>query len=558
MSRISCAELLVKCLENEGVRYVFGVPGEEIIDILEYLRKSDIRFILTRHEQGAAFMSNAFGKLTGYPGVCLSTLGPGATNLATGVADALLGHSPMIAITGQVELDRLFKASVQRIDIQRLFAPITKWNCMVYKETIVPEVVRKAFKVALTERFGPTHIDVPADVARGQMYGKPFTKFESEEPSANEESISRASEYINAAKAPIILAGAGVVRERAWSELRRFAEKANIPVVNTRGAIGVFPHSSYLSLFTASLPFNDIINCAFEYSDLIVTVGFDIEEYPPSMWNAKGERRIIHVDTNQAEVDAHYDPVVEVIGGIKGSLKKLEKEMRERKHWDYALEIRNRLMHDISEAKRANSEKGKIKPQRVIMELRTVLSNDDILVSDVGAHMYWISKYYTSDIPRSVLAPGGFAAMGFGLPAGIAAKLVHPQKNVVVVSGDGSFVMSDPDFETAVREKLPITFVILNDKKYGLIGLEQRMLSKEEFGISFTNPDFVKYAEAYGVKGIKVKEISELNSALKESLGMKMPTIVDVRIDYDENVKLMQKMLEKSCPSPYLSSYQSD
>ncbi len=551
MSMLSCAELLVKCLENEGVRYIFGVPGEEIIEILDNVRSSEIKFVVTRHEQGAAFMANAFGRLTGHPGVCISTLGPGATNLATGVADALLGHSPLVAITGQAELDRLFKASSQHIDLRQLYEPITKWNAMLYKETIVPEVVRKAFKVALTEKFGPTNIVVPQDVARHAMHGKPFSKYETEEPYANREAIQRAAEYINAAMAPLILAGGGVVRERASNELRIFAERANIPVVNTREAIGVFPHSSPLSLYTAGLPFNDMINCAFEYSDLVIALGFDIEEYPPSSWNSKGERRIVHVDSTEAEIDLHYDPVVEVVGELKEAIMQLTGSMRERKHWDYAREVRNRLMHDINEARRANGAHGKIKPQRAIMELRDVMEKDDILVSDVGAHMFWVGKYFLSDVPQAVLSPGGFGAMGFGLPAGIAAKLVHPQKNVVVVAGDGAFIMSDPDFETAVREKLAITFVILDDRKYGLIGMEQQLLARKEFGVSFTNPDFVKYAEAHGVKGIKVKDDSELNSAFKEALGEKMPTIVDVRIDYEENLRLMEKMVREKCPTPY-------
>ena len=546
MGELNVAEVLVQCLENEGVEYVFGLPGEENLHILEALRDSPIQFITTRHEQGAAFMADVYGRLTGKAGVCLSTLGPGATNLMTGVADANLDGAPLVAITGQVGTDRMHIESHQYLDLVALFAPITKWNAQIVRPDNTTEVVRRAFKVAQSEKPGAVHIDLPENIAAMPLNGEPLRKDDREKTYASTRSLNAAAADISKAKNPLILAGNGVIRGCASEALTEFATKLNIPVANTFMGKGAIPYTHPLSLWTVGLQQRDLISCAFDEADLVIAIGYDLIEYSPKKWNPTGDTKIIHIDESRSEIDSSYIPLVEVIGDLSDSLNDIVKRCdRSGKELPSAVSLRSQIKEDYEQY--ANDDGFPIKPQKIIYDLRQVMSPEDIVISDVGAHKMWMARHYHSDCPNTCIISNGFAAMGIAIPGAMAAKLVHPNRKIVAVTGDGGFMMNCQELETALRVQTPFVTLIFNDNGYGLIEWKQINQFGHSTSIDFGNPDFVKFAESMGLKGYRVESAADLIPTLQKALADDVPSVIDCPVDYKENLRFSQKYGDLSC-----------
>jgi acetolactate synthase-1/2/3 large subunit len=546
MGELNTAELLVKCLENEGVEYIFGLPGEENLDVLEALKNSSIKFITTRHEQGAAFMADVYGRLTGKAGVCLSTLGPGATNLMTGVADANLDGAPLVAITGQVGTDRMHIESHQYLDLVAMFAPVTKWNKQIVRPGITPEVVRRAFKTAQSEKPGAVHIDLPENIAAMPADGSPLPLDSQEKVYASYRTLNMAAAVISKAKNPLILAGNGAIRANASEALTEFATALNIPVANTFMGKGVIPYTHPLALWAVGLQQRDLISCAFDRSDLIIAVGYDLIEYSPKKWNPEGKLPIIHIGMTPAEIDSSYAPVVEVVGDITDSLIDILKRAdRQNKPTPVTAALKTEIRADYETY--ANDTGFPIKPQKLIYDLRQVMGPEDIAICDVGAHKMWMARHYHSDCPNTCIISNGFAAMGIAIPGAIAAKLVHPDKRVVAVTGDGGFMMNCQELETALRVGTPFVTLIFNDGGYGLIEWKQLNYFGTSSFIKFGNPDFVKFAESMGLKGYRVESTQDLIPTLEEAFRQEVPTVIDVPVDYGENLRLSQKSGDLSC-----------
>ncbi|MDJ0691739.1 MAG: acetolactate synthase large subunit [Xenococcaceae cyanobacterium MO_188.B32] len=550
MGELNTAELLVQCLENEGVEYLFGLPGEENLHILEALRNSSIQFITTRHEQGAAFMADVYGRLTGKAGVCLSTLGPGATNLMTGVADANLDGAPLVAITGQVGTDRMHIESHQYLDLVAMFAPVTKWNTQIVRPHNTPEIIRKAFKVAQSEKPGAVHIDLPENIAAMPVAGTPLRRDDREKIYASYRSINAAAAAISKAKNPLVLAGNGIIRGHASEALTEFITQLNIPVANTFMGKGAIPYTHPLSIWTIGLQQRDLISCAFDSADLVIAVGYDLIEYSPKKWNPEGTIPIVHIGINPAEIDSSYIPMVEVVGDISDSLMDIMKRTdRQGKSTPSAAKLRQEIREDYEQY--AKDEGFPIKPQKIIYDLRQVMGPEDIVISDVGAHKMWMARHYHSDCPNTCIISNGFAAMGIAIPGAMAAKLVHPDKKVVAVTGDGGFMMNCQELETALRAKTPFVTLIFNDNGYGLIEWKQINQFGHSSFIDFGNPDFVKFAESMGVKGYRVESAADLIPTLKEALAQDLPAVIDCPVDYQENLRFSQKAGDLSCEVNY-------
>jgi acetolactate synthase-1/2/3 large subunit len=542
---MKASDLIVQCLENEQVRYVFGLPGEEILDILDSFLDSRITFIPTRHEQGAAFMADAYGRLTGRPGVCLSTLGPGATNLATGVADANLDRAPLVAITGQAGRDRIHKESHQRVDIVEHFRPLTKWNTRVETAGVIPEVIRKAFKLAESEKPGACHIEVPEDLAREETDGVPLSTERARRPSPDRQALETAARLIESASFPLIFAGNGVIRGRASGELRTFARAHGIPVAHTFMAKGSMPYDDDLCLLSVGLQARDYISCGFDKADLIIAVGYDPVEYAPKFWNPERKKSIVHIDFTPAEVDSFYQPAVEVVADVREAIELLGGLVKGQKDPAPFHKLRQFILAELQEG--AADDRFPLKPQRILRDLRASMGREDILISDVGTHKLWIARTFPAYEPNTVLISNGYAAMGFALPAAIAAKLVHPERKVVAVSGDGGFLMNIQELETACRLGLGIVNVIFRDGGYNLIQWKQQTHLGRESGVKFGNPDFVALAAAFGAKGYRVDSARALGPILADALAHPGPSIVDVPVDY-ENAKLTAGLGQLICP----------
>ncbi|MCL5055660.1 MAG: acetolactate synthase large subunit [Firmicutes bacterium] len=538
---MKASDLFVHCLEKEGVEYIFGLPGEENMDLLESLRSSSIQFITTRHEQGAAFMADVYGRLTGKAGVCLSTLGPGATNLVTGIADATLDRAPLVAITGQASLEKIHKESHQYIDVVENFRPITKWNARIEKPEIIPEVIRKGFKLAQSEKPGSCHIEVPEDVAGIDTSGSPLpSNSHRPTPGTDKASAAKALQLIAKSDYPIILAGNGVIRGRAAEALQKFAEKTRIPVAHTFMGKGVLPFDHELNLLSIGLQAHDYVNCGFDKADLILAIGYDLVEYAPKFWNPHQDKIIIHLDFTPAEVDAHYFPEVEMVGDIQQILSQLTQEANPGKSIDCYKALRDMILSDLQEG--SHNDSYPLKPQRILYDTRQVMGKEDILISDVGAHKIWVARMYPAYKPNTVIISNGFASMGIALPGAIAAKLVYPEKKVLALVGDGGFLMNVQELETACRLGTRFVCLIFNDGGYGLIDWKQIREFGKPFGTSFNNPDFVKLAESFGAKGYRIGKAKELIPVLEEAFSQAVPSIIDCPVDYSENLKLTQKL----------------
>lgn len=543
---MKATELIVKCLENEGVDYIFGVPGEENMALLDALLGSSIRFVMTRHEQGAAFMADVYGRLTGKAGVCLSTLGPGATNLITGVADANMDRAPLVALTAQAGHDRMHKESHQHLDIVTLFRPITKWNTSLPIPDIIPEAFRKAFKLAQSEKPGATHIEIPEDLAGLETDGQPLLVQWLHPGGAALEQIEKAARTISEATHPVVLAGNGVIRGRASEALARFAEKQNIPVATTFMAKGVIPDTHALALGAIGLQTRDYVNVAFADADVVIAVGYDVVEYAPRSWNPGRDKKIVHVDMAPAEVDAAYIVNVGVVGDIASSLEALAQAARPHAI-AHGARFRQMLRDELEQGRGDTSFP--LKPQRILADLRSALADDDIVISDVGAHKLWLARLFPCLQPNTCIISNGFAAMGMAVPGAVAAKLVHPNRRVVAVTGDGGFLMNSQELETAARLETPFVVLVFNDRSYGLIRWKQMQQFGRPAFVDFSNPDLVKYAESFGANGYRIESAGELAPVLRTALSSNKLAIIDCPVDASENLRLTQRLGALAVPA---------
>ncbi|MGK0673815.1 MAG: acetolactate synthase large subunit [Halothiobacillaceae bacterium] len=539
------AHLVVRCLEAEGVDTIFGVPGEENLDLLDALLESRIRFIPTRHEQGAAFMADVHGRLTGKAGVCLATLGPGATNLITGVADANMDHAPLVAIAGQASTDRLHKESHQVLDLVEMFRPITKFSTRVLSPSTVPETIRKAFKLAQSSKPGAAFIELPENIAKMPANGEPLPHSEGQRPEPSEQTVMAAARLISEAKNPIILAGHGVIRAAAHEALTAFAGQLNIPVANTFMAKGIIPFKHPMALGSVGLQAKDYVGVGFDHADLIIAIGYDLVEYHPHLWHPTRDRAILHIDDTPAEIDGHYGVTLEVLGDIGLSLERIAQ--RARPHEGQALRrLRQMLITDMGE--HARDTVFPLKPQKLIWDLRTVLDLRDIVISDVGAHKMWLARMFRCERPNTCLISNGFASMGIALPGAIAAKLARPERTVVAATGDGGFLMNVQELETARRLGTPIIVLVWNDGGFGLIEWKQMAQFGRPAFVRFGNPDFVKLAEAFGVRGYRIEPGVSLQDVLREAIASQEICVIDVPVDYSENLKLTARLGEMVLP----------
>jgi acetolactate synthase-1/2/3 large subunit len=549
---VKASDLFVRCLENEGVQRIFGVPGEENAHFMMSLEDSSIHFVLTRHEQGAAFMADVHGRLTGELSACMGTLGPGAANLVTGVADGNMDRAPMLVITGQADSDRLHKESHQNMDVVAMFEPITKWAWSLKNPDNIPEVVRKACKLALTEKPGACHIELPEDIAQEDATTMPLPRGRTRRPVPDDRIVAQAAELIRNAKHPIVIAGNGTIRKRASKQLRVFVEQTGIGVVSTFMAKGCVDRHSPYCLFTVGLQAKDWVSHAIDASDVVICLGYDMVEYHPKLWNPKNDKQIIHIDFLPAEVDAHYPVACEIVGDLAHTLWMLSEQLGrggDSPFFDlpYQREVRAEMLKDFAEHKDDATE-GKIRPQKVLWDVRQVMGPHDVLLSDVGAHKMWIARYYQCDEPNTCLISNGFCSMGFALPGAISARLVLPDRKILAICGDGGFLMNVQEMETAKRLGTKIVVMVWEDGGYGLIAWKQ----DNEFGrhtrLSFGNPDFMQLAEAFGWYGFRCDHSKELRGVLEKAFACDGPALVVIPIDYRENALLTARLGNIVCP----------
>lgn len=542
------AELFVRCLENDGVEYIFGIPGEENLDLMDALIDSPIRFITVRHEQGAAFMADVYGRLTGKPGVCLATLGPGATNLITGIADANMDRAPVVAIAGQGSTHRMHKESHQILDLVNLFEPISKYAVSVREPEIIPEIVRKAFKVAKTEHPGCSFIEFPENIA-AETVAESSAPLRINDPRPSwppEDKLDQAAALIAAARYPLVLAGNGVIRAGAAPALQAFAEQLRIPVTMTFMAKGAIARAHPMSLGTAGLSGNDFIACGFQRADVVICLGYDLVEYHPERWHRDPAQAVIHIGQLPAEVDAHYVLDVGVVGDLGTALRALIQRIPPRPA-NWAANLSEAIMRENREY--AEDAAFPIKPQKILWDLRQELAAEDLLISDVGAHKLWVARMWQAQAPNTCIISNGFAAMGIGVPGALAAKLVAPERQVVTITGDAGFLMNSQEIETALRLGLAFVILIWTDAQYGLIKWHQDRRFGRDTAIGFNNPDFVQYAESFGARGFRVKATEQLRPVLAEALTCGTVAVVDCPVDYSQNMKLTERLSALVCPT---------
>jgi acetolactate synthase I/II/III large subunit len=540
LSARRASDVFVECLEAEGVRYVFGIPGEETLDLNESLANSSVSFIPVRHEQGGAFMADMHGRLTGRAGVCLGTLGPGATNLVTAVADAFLDRAPLVALTGQSDLERMHKESHQYIDLVEILRPITKWNARVNAPDIIPEVVRKAFKVAESEKPGATHLELPEDVMEMEIDAEPLPRRRITQPEPGARDLLRAADLIRNAINPVALAGNGVVRAGAAPALREFSRATGIAVAETFMGKGVMDYQDPKALGTVGLQSRDYAMAGFEDADVVIAIGFDLVEHSPSHWNPRKDKKIVVIDSIPAEIDQYFQPEVELVGDIYHVLSRLAEECRDVPHSGGSQRLRDVILGRFEAAK--DDDQFPMQPPRALWEIRKAMGREDILISDVGLHKLWIGRMFPAHEPNTVLIANGLAGMGFAVPCGIAAKLVHPERKVVTVNGDGGFLMNVQELETAMRLGTPVVNVVWENKQYGSIVWKQDKKFGRHFGTDFTNPDFVRLAEAFGLPAKRCESVGDFGEHLRWALSLDTPSLIVLPIDYSIDVAISEEL----------------
>jgi acetolactate synthase-1/2/3 large subunit len=532
------SDLLVAALENEGVDRIFGVPGEENLDVVESLRNSSIELILTRHEQGAAFMAATYGRLTGKPGVCITTLGPGALNLTTGAAYALLGAMPMVMITGQKGIMKSRQAGFQIVDVVSAFKPLTKMSRQIVSTATIPTLVRDAFRIAAEERPGPVLLELPEDVAGEDTEAIPvIPQHPIEIPVAHRASLDRAAEMILNAKRPLIMLGAAASRPRSTAGIGGFVRRTQIPFFTTQMGKGTVPGGSRLYMGTAALSERDYVHEAVDQADLIIAIGHDTIEKPPFIMGPKGPQ-VIHVSYTPATVEQVYFPQCEVVGDVGPSLELLADRVEGRLHYAGALlNLREGILNRITD--RNQEDRFPVTPQRIVHDVRQVIPEDGIIALDNGMYKIWFARNYRTYVANTVLLDNALATMGAGLPSAMMAAILYPHRRVMAVCGDGGFMMNSQELETAVRLKLNLVVLILEDSAYGMIRWKQAVDDFPDFGLTFNNPEFVKYAESYGARGSRVKSAADLMPTLEAAFSGGGVQLVVVPIDYSENIRVL-------------------
>lgn len=543
---MKASDLFVKALENEGVEYIFGIPGEENLDFLDSLQGSSIQLILTRHEQGAAFMAATYGRLTGKTGVCLATLGPGATNFVTCAAYAQLGAMPMLMLTGQKPINSSKQGRFQIVDIVRMMEPLTKFSKQIVNGGMIPSLVRESFRIAEEERPGAVHLELPEDVAAEDVedwHIFPVNKVR--RPDADQSSLTKAMQMIIKAKRPLVLIGAGANRKKVFEPLKDFINKSGIPFFNTQMGKGVVSCENPLFLGTAALSDFDIVHRAVDMADLIINVGHDVVEKPPFFMH-KGVQQVIHINFNSAQVDEVYFPQLEVLGDIATSISALTKALPaslDNKVSDLLVE-RKKIKQVIHELDDDNSFP--MLPQRIVADVRRALDKDAIIALDNGMYKIWFARHYHTYMPNTVLLDNALATMGAGLPSAMACALLHPGRQVMAICGDGGFMMNSQEMETAVRLGLNMVVLIVTDSAYGMIRWKQEGQGLDDFGLEYNNPDFIKYADSYGATGHKIKSTDEFIPTIQSCFKQGGVHIIDAPIDYSENQKLFPEQLQNA------------
>ena len=541
------ADLIVACLENEGVTHVFGIPGEENIRLVDAISRSSIRYVLTRHEQGASFMAEVYGRLTGRAGVCSATLGPGAINLLLGTADATTNSTPLVALSAQVGMNRSFKESHQGVDLVSMFAPAVKWSALVATPGAVPEMIRKAFKLAQTERPGAVYLAIPEDVEEAPAPASPgplpVNVPRPDEPSPAQ--VERAATLLRAARAPIVLAGHGAARAGAGPALRRFAEALGIPVATTFHGKGVFPDDHPLALGAVGFMRHDYVNFGFDRADLIIAVGYELQEFDPVRINPRGDAKIIHVHRFPAEVDAHYNVAVGLHSDISRSLDALAAAAGPRDFQEGAAapggdRIRALLAAELARGRA--DDRFPLAPARIVADTRAVLDREDIVLVDTGALKMWMARLYPTYEPNTCLISNGLSTMAWTVPGAIGAKIAKPQSRVLVATGDGAFLMNSQEIETALRLRLPFVILIWVDDAYGLISWKMDLEIGRNVDTTFTNPDFVAYAESFGAAGYRIAAAAELLPTLRQALAADTVSVIACPVDYSANLELIESL----------------
>ena len=537
------AKLVVKCLENEGVKYVFGIPGEENIHFIDALNSSSIRFILVHHEQAASFMADMYGRVTGKAGVCTGTLGPGAINLLLGTTDAHTDSVPLVAISAQVGLNREYKETHQFVDLVSMFKPVTKWAAEIKIPGAVPEMVRKAFKVAQTERPGSCYLGLPQDLEEisASPSLRPLLRSEVYDSAPSPSQVSRAAKILGAAKSPIVLAGHGAARDNAQDALIRFSEHVHIPVATTFMGKGVFPDMHPNALGTVGFMLHDYVNFGFDLADVLVCVGYDLQEFDPVRINPNADKKIIHISRYAAEVDAHYPVAVGIESNLSMALDELARGVSSKE----GLKAENQKIVSLLRGELedgARDDSFPVKPQRIVSDTRLALGQSDIVLVDTGALKMWMARLYPTYKPNTCLISNGLSTMAFALPGAIAVKLAYPERKVLAAAGDGGFMMLGSELETAVREHVPIVVLIWEDQSYGLIKWKMDLELGHHSSVDFHNPNFVKYAESFGAKGYRISNAEELLPTLKSALEDDAISVIACPVDYSENMDLTDKL----------------
>ncbi len=541
---MKASDLFVKALENEGVEYVFGIPGEENLDFLDSLTRSSIRLVLTRHEQTAGFMAATYGRLTGRAGVCISTLGPGATNLVTAAAYANLGAMPMVMITGQKPVKSSKQGQFQIVDVVDMMQPLTKFTKQISSGDMIPSSVREAFRRAQEERPGAAHLELPEDIAREETDVPIIAPSYVRRPVAEDKAIQRAVDLIAGARHPLILIGAGANRKRTWNMLRRFVDRTCIPFVTTQMGKGVVDEADQHFIGNTALSTGDFVHRAIDAADVIINVGHDVVEKPPFFMEAGG-RTVIHVNFTSAIVDPVYFPQVEVVGDIAHSIWRIAEALPAQCHRDYAFfeKVRAALAEHAGEGCR--DDRFPIYPQRLVADIRDVMPSDGIIALDNGMYKIWFARNYPAHIPNSVLLDNALATMGAGLPSAMAAKMVYPQRRVMAICGDGGFMMNSQDLQTAVELGLDLVVVILRDDAYGMIKWKQANMGFKDFGLDFKNPDFIRYAEAYGAHGHRVEAAGQFTTVVNQAFEAGGVHLIDVPVDYADNDRILNNEIRE-------------
>ena len=542
---MNASQLFVRCLEQEGVERIFAVPGEENLDLLEALRESSIRLVVTRHEQAAGFMAAAHGRLTGKPGVCLSTLGPGATNLVTAAAYAELGAMPMVMITGQKPVKTSKQGHFQIVDVVDLMRPVTRYTRQVVSAATIPSRVREAFRLAEEERPGATHLELPEDILREETDAEPIPLSQMRRPVAEDKAIARAVAAIEQARRPLLMVGAGANRKMTSRMLARLIDNTRIPFFSTQMGKGVVGESdSWLG--TAALSAGDYVHRAIEAADCIINVGHDVVEKPPFLMN-EGKRTVIHINFSSAEVDPVYFPQIEVVGDIANAIWQIGERLEVQDHWDFDFfrRVRDAMLEDLDGGLELDGFP--VHPRRLVHAVREAMPEDGIVSLDNGLYKVWFARNYRTTQPNTLLLDNALASMGAGLPVAMGARLVHPDRKILAICGDGGFMMNSQELETAVRLNMNLVVLVLRDDAYGMIRWKQKDMDLPDFGMDFGNPDFVKYAESYGARGHRVESTDQLTPLLRQCLEADGVHLIDCPIDYgDSQEELMERIGERA------------